>query len=739
MKHKTILILLATFISLTATAIPARKGMIPLRQPDGTTFQARFKGDESVRIKTTADGYAIMQDEDGWWCYAEFDGKGHRFCSGWRVGEEAPQEVLDRSRDIPYGKLSGMSPIRNSFIEGMHSPILDMTGKNRTREGEAAMKHGIVILAQFKDVGFQHSSDDFKALLTQKGYSAHGAIGSAKEYFDAQFGGQVEFVFDVSEIITLSGKRADYGENSSSGIDKAPEMMIMEACRLADASIDFSQYDDNQDGEIDNVFVFFAGEDEAEGGDEECIWSHAWYIYNGAGYNMYLDGKKLNRYACTSELTRMTVADGTTVTMAGIGTFCHEYSHTFGLPDFYDTDYEESGGEAAGLWYRTSLMDGGNQNGRGHVPPYFNAIERELLGMCSPEVIDKDGTYVLEPIHLSGKAYRLNTDHPDEYFLIECRSGLEWDIHAGGSGMLVYHIDKSGRNSGYSESYGSDITAIRRWNTANEVNCRPDHQCADLLEADGRQDGFSEAEEQLHRTSAANVNGVYFPYTDITSITPAGKPGLTFWSGMQSKASVTNIRRDGQNITFSIIGFSESSTPPEVRNITYEAFDDAAIIRFESNRIFEGDAAISWGKTGKESESMIIQPYEPGKFAAVIEGLEPGNKTYTVTIAFEINGVTGKSESISFMTKKAPSVSWPFINIKNAPKTDAGKIRIGAEVPLRVSNASDAASITWTFNGTAIDAGKTGYFTVRESGELKAVIISENGGETVIIKEIKAE
>ena len=130
------------------------------------------------------------------------------------------------------------------------------------------------------------------------------------EYFDAQFGGKVEFRFDVSDVVTLPGTRKDYGANDESGQDNAPAMMIIDACRLADADIDFSMYDDDSDGEIDNVFVFFAGEDEAEGADEECIWSHAWYIYNGAGYNMSLDGKRLNRYACTSELTRLTVADG---------------------------------------------------------------------------------------------------------------------------------------------------------------------------------------------------------------------------------------------------------------------------------------------------------------------------------------------------------------------------------------------------------------------------------------------
>ena len=738
MTHKTILTILTIFISLTATAIPARRGLIPLTQPDGTTFNAVFRGDESVRIKTTADGRAIIQDKDGWWCYAEFDDQGQRRSSGWRVGGKTPQEVLSRSLEIPYAKISRLGRFRNTDADNSTRMIPDLMQKADTRNSKAATKHGIVILAQFKDVSFKYSRKDFEDLLTKEGYSEHGAIGSAKEYFNAQFGGNVEFLFDVSNIVTLSGLREEYGANDESGQDKGAAEMIMEACKLADETVDFSLYDDNSDGEIDNVFVFFAGEDEAEGADESCIWSHAWYIYSGAGYNVRLDGRWLNRYACTAELTKLTVADGTTTTMAGIGTFCHEYSHTLGLPDLYDTDYEESGGEAAGLWRNTSLMDGGNQNGRGHVPPYFNAIERGLLGLCTPEVIDKDGTYTLEPLHLNGQAYRIDTDHPNEYFLLECRSADRWDSKTGGSGMLIYHIDRSNRSSGYSDYYGSNITAINRWEYFNEVNCRPDHQCADLLEADGRQDGFSASEGELLRSSMANINGVFFPYIGINSITPDSKPGLTYWSGGKSKASITNIRWEDGKIKFSVIGFTESSTPPEVRNIRHEVFSDAAIVRFDSDRVYDGEATVTWGRTGKEMKTMTVKAYEPGKYTAMIQGLEPGNKTYTVTIAFKIGDVVGKSESTSFMTKKDPAITWPYIYMNNVAKSDNGKIRKGAEIPLRVSNASDAAEVTWTFNNMDVDISK-GYFTVTENGILSARIIFPDGSETVIIKEIATE
>lgn len=734
MKHKTILTIFTIFLALTATAIPARKGVIPLTQPDGSTFSAIFRGDEFIRIKTTTDGHAIIQDSDGWWSYAYFNSEGQRFSSGCHVGSPAPQTILTRSRMIPYGRLHERAAAKRN-MSMLSESVFDMAGhlKTATRDGSVPVKHGIIILAQFKDVRFRYSKDDFAALLTQDGYSIGKSIGSAKDYFDAQFKGRMEFDFDVSEIVTLSGDMASYGGNNSDGEDKAPALMIADACRLADDEIDFSLYDDDKDGFIDNVFVFFAGNDEAEGGGEDCIWSHSWAVYSGAGYNITLDGKTLNRYACTSELSKLGSDDGASDSLAGIGTFCHEYSHTFGLPDFYDTDYEESGGEAAGLWYWTALMDGGNQNGSGYIPPYFNAIERELLGLCTPSKITADGTYSLEPVHLNGQAYRIDTDNDEEYYLIECRSGKEWDMGIGGSGMLIYHIDMSSRSTGWSDSYSKDLTAYDRWVRYNEVNCRPDHQCADLIEADGRQDAFTENELGLHRTMAQNLNGVFFPYTDVTS---AGPERFRFWSGEEEDFSIVSIKKNEGGIVFSVIGFSEDSTPPIPVRITAEAFPDAAIITFESDRIFEGEAIVEWGRTGQAMESTRVHSYEPGKFAAVLEGLQPGNKTYTVTVSFVKNEVVGESRSASFMTKKSPAVDWPYIYISQALRNPDGSFTAGTQIPLRVYNAAEAAEIIWTFDGQQIDASVTGRHKLERSGELKAEVVWQDGGSTVIVKEI---
>lgn len=733
MKHKTILIILTLFLSISAFSRPARKGIIPLMQPDGTVFNAIMKGDEFIKVTTTLEGNAIVQDKDGWWCYATFDTDGKRSSSGWKVGQKTPVQILSESSLIPYDILSGAARERRRILQYANTGVVNGAGPH-TKTGSSGTKHGLVILAQFSDVDFRFGKEDFVDMLTQEGYSRNGATGSAKEYFNEQFGGKLKFEFEVCDIVTLSGKRAEYGANLPDGQDKAPERMVIEACRAVDDEIDFTLYDEDHDGEIDNVFIFFAGGDEADGEGEDCIWSHSWYVYNGAGQSVILDGKMLNKYSCASELISLTQGNGSPgKTLTGIGTFCHEYSHTLGLPDLYDTDYEGSGGEAAGVWIWTSLMDGGNQNNHGNTPPHFNAIEREKLGLCEPVLIQANGTYSLGPVHETNMIYRLDTDTVGEYYLIEFRNGKGWDEYIGGSGMLVYHIDRSERYSGYSDLYNGELKASDRWNLANEVNCRPDHQCADLIEADNRKDGFQSYEYNDFKNLYRNISPVFFPQGGITSIAPER---LGFWSGSQSTVEISDIRRDGDVIRFNVKGLSSGEIPPGVSTVKTETFPDAAIINFESDRPFDGNAIIEWGRPDDKMQTTIIQPYEPGKYAILLEGLVSGNKTYSVNICFETDGTRGDIKTISFMTRRSPVVNWPYIYMNGVDRNDDDTIPHGTLLPLRLCNATDAAEIRWTYDGEPVTVGGDQYYKVVKSGILKAHITWRNGTEDTIMKEI---
>ncbi len=717
MRYKAhILTILLCLICVSAAAGPAKNGLIMLQQPDGSTFGAYFRGDEFMRIKTTSDGHAIIQDGDGWWCYAEYGQDGKIRSTGYRIGSKAPAEVLSGSLRIPYAGLAEKARVRRSVSDG------STAGKMfRTRAaGEASkQKHGLVILAQYQDTKFKYGRNDFVDMLTKEGYNLNGATGSAKEYFESQFGDNFGFSFTVSEIVTLSRMRSYYGGNDNDGNDRNAAEMIAEACRLADTEIDFSVFDDDGDGKVDNVFVFFAGGDEAEGAGDDCIWSHAWYIYSGAGIKLRLDGKQIDRYACTSELRY----SGRTQVLAGIGTFCHEYSHTFGLPDLYDTNYDNEDGWAAGLWGSTSLMDCGNQNNNGDTPPFLNAVEREILGIGEPVLLEKDGTYTLEPINKNGQYIRFDTGTPGEYYLFECRSNESWDAYTGGSGMLVYHIDKT-------ENY------IKRWDYENTVNTDSSHQCADLVEADGREDSFT---DQYHYISLTkNLKGIFFPYNAVTSLTAESKPGLKPWSGAKHDIAVTDIRRDGDRIIFSVTGFSEDTTPPAPVNLAAEAYADAAAVTFESSWPYTGEATVIWGRTSQTADTIRAAPYMTGKYALVLENLEPDNRTYTVTVYFKNGELKGESKTVSFMTTRKPPVKWPYMYFGKGAESDK-PFKAGARIPLRLYNTAGAEEIRWTFNGREIVPEPDGRFTITGGGKLKAYIIWKDGSMDVIEKNILTE
>ncbi len=711
-----IISLMVTFMLISANFLHADKPAdrrFGFRQPDGSTILLESHGDAFFHYRTTTDGHLVLTGPDGWICYAWFNEAGELVNSNVPVGHPAPDALLASSRIIPQDLILRLRQQR--IARRLPSPVPPRLQSTRTPETD---RYGLVILAEYKNVPFQYTREDFIDMLTKKDYDRFGALGSAAQYFDEQFGGQTNFHFDVSPIVTLPKSRAYYGANRN-GQDERPEEMIATACKLADPHIDFSRYDSDHDGIVDNVFVFFAGGDEAENiNPEECIWSHAYYIYSGdSKTDLVLDNVRIDRYACTSELTyRIKNTGKYHPELAGIGTFCHEYTHTFGLPDFYDTDYERSGGTAEAFWRTTSLMDGGNHNAEGNCPPYFNAVEREMLGLSVPVEIVESGSYTLEPIHLSGQCYRISTDNPDEYFLLECRYPEGWDRHCGGKGMLVYHIDRSDRPAGYSDSYQRELSAKERWSTYNEVNCRPRRQCAALLAAN---------------PASKEAEGVFWPQDRKTAIFGSD---LKFWDGGESGVSLKNIRLEGKNIRFDATVSADKLFPTEVKTAV---FMTSAIIDFKTRQEVS-KVLIKRGIPGHgndPSTDLEITPYAPEKFSVRLENLKPDTK-YIVTLV--IQDQNAGTISMNFKTLQPTVLSYlPLKEIQG--RYSDGHFEKGSGIPLEVVSPEIPVKVNWTFDGIPVKTGPDHRFHPERSGPLKAEIYYKNGRKDTVIREIKID
>lgn len=698
----TLLLLLVSTVQLLA--IPARKGVYTYTQPDGSSFKVQIDGDEFFKRVTTVDGCSVILDKDGYYCYAYYDFRGIKHSTGVRVtATSGGTSAAAAARNIPYATLRARSADMRASAARLRARRRDATAAPATRAGASSRKV-LVIPAQFQDLKFTYGRSYFVDMLTGSGYTYNGATGSALKYFNDQFEGKFDYDFVVSPVVTLSKGYAYYGANSDEdGYDERAAEAVAEACRLVDSSINFAEFDPDGDGEVDDVFVFVAGMDEAEGAGEDHIWSHQWALEE-AGIRLSLDGKRINTYAISTEITHDEVS--WTPIFATIGTFCHEFSHCLGLNDLYDTDDEDSGGVSDAVWGTTSLMDHGNYNNSGNTPPNYNSIELETLGIGKAEALEI-GEHVLPPLSGEKRYLKAGTDVDGEYFLFECRAASGWDKYIGGSGLLIYHVDKSDNPAGYSTALETAVNASRRW-AVNEVNCNPDHQCAYIVPA---------------QPSAKDVFGVFWPNGRQNSFSPDTDPAYRYWSGGFPTISLADITYGSEGVRFNAVG------PLAIEKV--EEFQDAAIVLWTATQSDESVIGIT-GPDGKTKE-YTVRPYADGCFSYVFEGLQP-KTNYKVYVSTRDSG--SKKVGTEFTTKGYYSDGYPFIYLNSADRNTDGTFKAGSRMPLRVFNARGAVKVEWKYDARALEGDGSGYYTVRSGCTLSAIVYYEDGSHDIISKTI---
>jgi hypothetical protein len=138
---------------------------------------------------------------------------------------------------------------------------------------------GLLIMVNFTDVQFAENNTQlaFDSLANGDNYTYNGATGSCKQYFTDQSNGKYSPQFDVVGPVTLPNPMAFYGANADDGNDKYIVDFVIDACKGADSlGVDFANYDNDEDGMVDFVYIIYAGYAESEWGGESTIWPHNW-------------------------------------------------------------------------------------------------------------------------------------------------------------------------------------------------------------------------------------------------------------------------------------------------------------------------------------------------------------------------------------------------------------------------------------------------------------------------------
>ena len=706
---------------LHMAAIPAHPGSVLMPQPDGSMLTVCLVGDEFYHFNTTSDGYTILLNDAGAYVYAQREGL-----------NLVPTQVLAHDAD-------NRTTAELSLLADLPKRLVD---ENEVAQGHVRRAkrnvdlsnfdfenfRGLVILIDFYNQPF--ASDDPKAFYTEM-FSSEGFTGyydpiterdvtcpgSVHDYFNDQSNGAFKPPFDV-----YGPYRAAYGQNGatqarSTQCQSLASTIFTNALKAANNDVDFSRYDNNNDGKIDMVYFLVSGYSSSYSGNNSgYLWPHA----SNLSWTYYaFDGKKIDRYASSTELYGFE-ATPSSVTVEGIGTVCHEFSHVLGLPDFYDTDYEKSGGEShhPGGW---DLMAGGGDYNYGRSPVGYTFFERYALGWATAHTITGEGTHTLEPVNTAREGYILRTPVNNEFFTIENRQKTGWDAYLPGHGMIVTRVDS---------------TNVGIW-ANNKLNCDPAHNYFEMLRAGNSTSGDSNSDP--------------FPGTSgNVMLTNDTYPSLATWGGYANDYNIINIRENDGVVTFKVI---EDGTLQSLA----EGFEDMPVSTGTTDKNVEG-AFATWTfnkagvrapgsdkANGRNSVMMKLPslfysttPVYYNMYMASMTVFNPSSTVAKYSLEYSVKddadgnpiwetAISAKGTDVAEAAIKATSTCYWMLDLKN---TQPAKFRIY----MRAGNKNTATYIDdLTFYYTGEEGGPVGFMAGDVNGDGEISIADVNAVIDIIL------
>ena len=452
---KTVLILITLLCHLASHASKGWPYPITVSQPDGTQLTVRINGDADFNWVSTLDGVVLKQEGNGYFV-AKIDTNGMLSSSGTLAHDadkrSSAEQSLCKKQDVKAFLTVNTRPERLATTRGFggkgSTSFFPHTGSPRA----------IVLLVQFANRPFKvqprKAFNQYLNSMADKhqdfGNAENRNTGSVKRYFSDMSGGKFKPQFDLYGPITMPKNAAYYGEGSSS-MERYREL-VSEACTMMDDSLDFSKYDADKDGNVDLVYIIYAGYGESVSSIDSTLWPKAFVC----GTDIKKDGKYVRLAGISNELNGhpdVHYSSTSGLLINGVGLFCHEFSHCMGLPDFYPTvspqwttangkqDFDAYDNQGMEEW---DVMDNGIYLYNGYSPTAYTAWEREKMGWLTIETLTREGKVELKSIDQGGKAYRIKNDKNtsgNEYYIVENIQAKGWNYKLPASGMMVSHVE----------------------------------------------------------------------------------------------------------------------------------------------------------------------------------------------------------------------------------------------------------------------------------------------------------
>lgn len=686
------LLLIAISPLFRVSAVPAVPTPIKIIQPDGKELTVRLNGDEKVNWYSSIDGYTLMKNGDGYLCYAIQNTSGNLEASNLIATDVEKRSSNDISilNGLKKGLFYSESQITTLKEIWNISEINTRSTRDYETDGVIGSFKTLCALVEYPERPMVKTNEEFEALMTQVGYSSYGAKGSVRDfYLEASFG-QMELNVTVVGPYTAPQSSKYYAGDD--GLSSNVRKLAKWAIQQADEDVDFADYDNDGDGFIDGFHFIFAGHG-AEAGASNSIWSHKWNFESMLSF----DGKYIDTYSCSPELR-----DNVGTELTSIGVVCHEMCHAFSAPDFYDTDNAGSGGNYVGTgnW---DLMAGGSWNGSpsGAQPATINMYQKSKFKWVTPVELKSPQTiYGMACSTESPEAYFFTTDTEGEYFLIENRQPVGFDVALPGHGLIIYRVSENlyGMNAGHPQK----VYPVCASSSVSIPNSSP--------------------------SSYGNINsaGCSFPGSSAKdSFTDETTPSSLSWLGVETFKPITNIKEDvaGNTIDFDFMGgnVSDCGNPPI--NLVGE-FD------YEKKTV-----TLSWDKPEGEQVPVAYSVYRKSKIIATDlkettfvdkEELEKGLYSYRVIAQYEqCSSVPSNSIAIKVL-EEAVSVD-VAISIEGAGSVQgAGFFEKGDRVILQATANEGFKFENWSVNGVEKGSSRSYIFIAKENVSVLATFVPAN-------------